>query len=153
MRIDTRSQYVQFLKDLQTEHTHALTLTLIHSRDLECHFNERLRLEDTVRHLLYRIARSCFKRRHKREGCRIGAVTVIEKGHLNERTHAHLAIACPPGISEGPFVKLVADAIGRCKSLGHFVLKPITDVDGWAGYMAKDGTQAFSSSCTQQAKH
>lgn len=153
MRLDTSPQYAEFLKNLLTGQTHALTLTLSQSRDLEYHFNERLRLEDTIRHLLYRISRSCFKRRHKREGCRIGAVTVIEKGHLNERTHAHLAIACPPGISEEPFMKLVTDAIGRCKSLGHFVLTPITDVDGWAGYMAKDGPQAFSSSCTQQAKH
>ena len=153
MRLDTRPQYVRFFKEISSEHSHALSLTLIRSRDLECHFNQRLRLEDTIRHLLYRISRSCFKRRHKRYGCQIGATTVIEKGHVNGRAHAHLSLACPPGISYEHFQKIVCDAIRRCKSLGQFVLEPITDAGGWASYMAKDCPEAFSLQCTQQAKH
>jgi hypothetical protein len=84
---------------------------------------------------------------------RIGSVTVIETGHYLDRLHAHLALACPDGMGEDQFQATVLVAVKRCKSLGfQCLIKRITDDAGWASYMAKDGSEAFSPQCSQRAK-
>jgi hypothetical protein len=146
--------YEDFLRMQVSGHTHALTITLRNDSPTELLQNRRARLEETIRHLLYRIGRKCFKNRHKRYGLRIGSTVVIENGSHQNRLHAHLTLKCPDGMLGGQFQSTVLAAVTRCKSLGQqCVIKPITDSNGWAGYMAKDGPEAFSPQCTQHAKH
>lgn len=135
-------------------HTHALTVTLSNDTSSESYQNRRMRLEATVRHLLMRISRKCFKNQHKKYGFQIPAVTVIEGGSGSVRLHAHLSLEVPSGFPEDQFPSIVQASVQRCKSLGkQFVIKRITDSDGWADYMAKDGIETFSAKCTQRAKH
>lgn len=146
--------YECFLRAQVSQHTHALTVTLKIDSSAESFHNRRTRLETTVRHLLYRIGRKCFKNRHKKAGLRIACVTVIEGGKSLGRLHAHLSLALPNGMPDAQFQKIVLTAVHKCKSLGEqCVLKHITNSDGWADYMAKDGLEAFSPLCTQRAKH
>ena len=145
--------YKCFLRAEVSRHTHALTLTLKNDSPTESYQNRRIRLEETVRHLLYRIARRCFKNRHKRCALHIASATVIEGGNSLGRLHAHLSLAAPNGVPDDQFVATVVAAVQRCKSLGpKFVIKRITDSDGWADYMAKEGLEGFSSKCTQRVK-
>jgi hypothetical protein len=66
--------YEDLLCKLVTNHSHAVTVTLRNDSPTESMPNRRLRLEETIRHLLYRIARLCFKNRHKRFGLSIEGV-------------------------------------------------------------------------------
>ena len=146
--------YEDFLRTQVAGHTHALTITLRNDSPTELLQNRRARLEETIRHMLYRIGRKCFKNRHKRYGLRIGSTVVIENGSHQNRLHAHLTLKCPDGMLSEQFESTVVAAVTRCKSLGQqCVIKRITDSDGWASYMAKDGPEAFSPQCTQHAKH
>jgi hypothetical protein len=146
--------YEDFLRTQVSGHTHALTITLRNDSPTELLQNRRARLEETIRHLLYRISRKCFKNRHKRYGLRIGSTVVIENGSHQNRLHAHLTLKCPDGMPGGQFESTVLSAVTCCKSLGQqCVMKPITDSNGWAVYIAKDGLEAFSPQCTQHAKH
>ena len=146
--------YEAYLQRLAMGHSHAVTVTLKNDSPTEALQNRRMRLEETIRHLLYRISRLCFKNRHKRSNLCIGSVVVIENGAKLGRLHAHLSLACPDGIQASQFETLVQRAISRCRSLGvQRVIKPITYSDGWASYMAKEGPEAFSPQCTQHAKH
>ena len=82
----------------------------------------------------------------------IGVVVVVEEGSRNERMHAHLALQCPVIVGKAAFENLVFFAISKCKTLGGaFALKPITQSDGWAQYLAKDGPSAFLPQCTQHS--
>ena len=154
MKIFEKDALESFLSEMMLNHTHALTITLSDDSFDELTFNRKLRLEKTIHHLLYRLARKCFKNRHKREKLCIGCVAVVEGGSENSRLHAHLALHCPPDISHDHFQSMVLSSIEKCKSLGkQSVIKPITSMHGWASYMAKDGAEAFSPQCTQRAKH
>lgn len=145
--------FADFLGELTSEHSHALTITLKNDLPTESLKNRRIRLEETIRHLLYRIARLCYKNRHKRFGLSIGSVCVIENGFKHGRLHAHLSLARPNEIKQGEFEAIVLTAISRCRSLGvQRVLTPITDSHGWATYMAKEGPEAFVPKGTQHAK-
>lgn len=149
----TTLQYRCFLRAQVAEHTHGLTVTLKNDSPTESLHNRRTRLEETVRHLLFRIARRCFKHRHKRHALRIPSATVIESGRSVGRLHAHLSIAAPKDMPEDQFQAIVLAAVQRCKALGtQCVIKRITNSDGWADYMAKDGLEAFSPLCTQRPK-
>jgi hypothetical protein len=144
----------RFLSSLMLGHTHALTVTLRNDSSYESVFNRKLRFEETIRHLLNRIARKSFKSSHKRKGLRIGSVAVLEGGNEAARLHAHLALVCPPTIDHDQFRSVVLTAARKCVSLGPQVeLKLITEVNGWARYLSKEGPEAFSPRCTQQAKH
>lgn len=149
-----RADLENYLSLLMLGHTHALTVTLHNDRFQESILNRRLRFEATILHMLYRIDRKCFKRSHKRKGYRIGSVTVLEGGGNATRLHAHLALLCPPSIPDEQFQYAVSTAVRECKSLGpEYRLKPITDSNGWAIYLAKEGAEAFSPRCTQTAKY
>lgn len=143
-----------FMQELVAGHTHALTITLRNDSPNESMQNRRLRFQATIRHLLYRTARMCFKNRHKRHCLQIGAVVVIESGRSLGRPHAHLSLACPLGVPYSRFEHVVLDAASKCRSLStrQFVLKPITNSNGWGSYMAKEGPEAFVPECTQLAK-
>jgi hypothetical protein len=144
----------KFLSFLMLGHTHALTVTLRNDSSFESISNRKLRFEQTIRHLLHRIARQSFKSSHKRKGLRIGSVAVLEGGNDAARLHAHLALACPPTIDHDQFRSVVLTAVRKCVSLGPQVkLKLITDVNEWARYISKEGPEAFSPICSQQAKH
>jgi len=146
------SNYDNFLKSLVMGKTHALTITLKFDSVEESKFARRLRFEETIRHLIHRIERLCFRKLHRRNGLRIGVVVVVEDGTKNERMHAHLALQCPVIVGKGAFENLVIFAISKCKTLGGaFALKPITHSDGWAQYLAKDGPSAFFPQCTQHS--
>jgi len=148
-----KNTYEDFLRDQVRKHSHALTITLKNDCSSELLLNRRIRLEATIRHLLHRIARMCYRNRQKRYGLCIGCVTVIETGHYLDRLHAHLALACPVGMKEDQFQATVLLAVKRCHSLGtQGALKRITDDAGWASYMAKDGSEAYSPQCSQRAK-
>lgn len=145
--------FADFLCELTSGHSHALTITLKTDLPTESLQNRRMRLEETIRHLLYRIARLCFRNRHKRFGLSIGSVCVIENARKHGRLHAHLSLARPIEIEQGEFEAIVLTAISRCRSLGmQRVITPITDSHGWATYMAKEGPEAFVPQGTQLAK-
>lgn len=145
--------YADFLCEQVCDHSHALTITLKNDAPTESMLSRRIRLEETIRHLLYRIARMCFKNRHKRLGLIVDSTVVVESGLKLGRLHAHLSLACPHEIEPSRFEKIVLTAVSRCRSLGtQRVIKPITDSCGWASYMAKEGPEAFSPQCTQRAK-
>ena len=146
--------YEAFLQELVTGHTHALTVTLRNDSPTESIQNRRLRLQQTIHHLLYRTGRMCFKNGHKRHGQQIGAVVVIEQGRSLGRPHAHLSLACPLETPYNRFESVVLNAVSKCLSLStrQCVLKPISNSNGWASYMAKDGPDAFVPECTQLAK-
>jgi hypothetical protein len=151
----TRIQaYEAFLQELVSAHSHALTVTLRKDSTTESMQNRRLRLQETIHHLLYRTTRMCFKNRHKRHNLQIGAAVVIEAGRCLGRPHAHLSLACPLGMPHSEFEQVVRSAVSKCLSLStrQFVLKPITNSSGWASYMAKEGPEAFVPECTQRAK-
>lgn len=153
MSSDLTVLYRCFLRAEVARHTHALTVTLKNDSTSESYQNRRMRLEATVRHLLFRISRKCFKNRHKRFGLRIASLTVIEGGKNLDRLHAHLSLECPIGMAETQFQTTVRAAVNRCKSLGpQCVIKRINDNEGWASYMAKEGVEAFSPLCTQRTK-
>jgi len=148
-----QNAYEDFLRDQVRKHSHAVTITLKNDCSSELLLNRRIRLEATIRHLLHRIARMCYGNRQKRYGLCINAVTVIESGYYLARLHAHLALACPNGMADDQFQATVLLAVKRCHSLGtQCVIKRITDDAGWASYMAKDGSEAFSPQCSQRAK-
>jgi hypothetical protein len=154
VRSDPSILYGCFLSAEIANHTHALTVTLNNDTSSEPYQNRRMRLEATVRHLLFRISRKCFKNQHKKSGFQIPALTVVEGVHNAHRLHAHLSLVCPSGMAEAQFLTTVRAAVNRCKSLGpQCVIKRITDNEGWASYMAKEGIEAFSPRCTQRAKH
>lgn len=144
----------KYLREEVAKHTHALTITLRSDNQQEALVNRRMRLVETVRHLLQRINRKLFNHRHKREQYCVGTVTVIESGRKLNRLHAHLSLACPTHISYEKFEVIVASAVCKCRSLGsEYELKPTIDSAGWGSYLAKDGTEAFAPECTQRAKH
>ncbi len=149
-----QTAYEDFICEQVSNQSHALTITLRDDSPTESLQNRRIRFEETIRHLLYRIARLCFKNRHKQFGLTIGSVVVIENGDKLGRLHAHLSLARPNEIQESKFEAIVLEAVSRCRSLGqHRMIKRITDSHGWASYMAKDGSEAFVPQCTQRAKY
>jgi hypothetical protein len=146
--------YEDFIYEQVSNQSHALTITLRDDSPTESLQNRRIRFEETIRHLLYRIARLCFKNRHKRFDLTIGSVVVIENGDKLGRLHAHLSLARPNEIQESQFEAIVLVTVSRCRSLGqHRMIKRITDSHGWASYMAKEGPEAFVPQCTQRAKY
>jgi hypothetical protein len=155
--LDLRSiseSYSNFLIDLMKDSTHALTVTLRRDSGNKYDYNQRARLEETLRYSLRFIARATFKKRHRRENAQIGSVCVIETGAFQNRMHAHLALACPKFEPHPRFEINVRRSVARCRSLGKEIeLKPIYDTAGWACYLSKQGLEALSHLCTQPAIH
>ena len=144
---------LDYLQTLMRGCTHALTVTLKEDQSYKHYLDRRLRLEETIRIALRQIDRSCFKKNHKRLGLRIESVVVIEGGKDQKRMHAHLALTCPPDISDQQFNSYVQRAVSHCKSFGEqYEIRSIFDSAGWASYLSKEGLEAFSPQHTYVAK-
>lgn len=119
--------------------------TLIKSRP-KTGMSQAYALTITLRPMLYKhVAYEQYRRSYvevfdlfKRHGCEITLVTELTKQY---NVHYHGIVQVPMILcSKQPGAKTIFDMLRQLKYIGHTVVDPITDEEGWNRYICKDQT-------------
>jgi hypothetical protein len=147
-----RESYVQWIKEILGNPTHAVTLTFksYDKSKREC-WNQDI-VQQACRVFLGILNTKLFGSAAKRKKRCIGSAFVLGRGRYKNNPHAHFALVAPKGTTTADFEKSIhasAELTRWVKGKGH--INPYWS-EGWLGYMIDHGSGSLLLSPSSEGK-
>jgi len=129
---------IQFLKNLGNP-TLAVTITFKRFDPQNAQTWNQQIIEKACNILIKKINKKLFKRQGSKGNKQIMCCVVIGTGPYKDHPHAHFALAAPPYILLGDFIKAILDSANSTSWIDREIVVKNYEDEGWLNYMYSHG--------------